>query len=446
MTAKKPILVWVVWAVAVLLYAVAIINRTSLAALGPAAQEHFAIGATTLSSFAVLQLGVYALMQIPVGLLVDRFGATVIILSGSALMVVGQTLMATMVDLPFVVLARILVGAGDAGTFISVMRILGDWFPLRQLPVVSQITALLGQAGQLVAVTPLALAVAAFGWTKGFLGIAAVGLLSLLLAVVTLRDRPGSGTALERLTGRRGRATAGAEPMVSYSSVLTDSIPIITATGPIGQPQRSRDIIPRIFGLLRIPGVRLAFWAHFTPPFAINVFVLLWGTPFLTGGIGLSRSESAGILSIAVVASMIAGLLIGPITSRFVNQRIWVVFGVTLSIALLWSVVIFGSGVPATGLVIVLMILVAFGGPTSMIAFEIVRTHAPSRQLGVATGLVNTGGFTASLLCILLVGLALDLQGAGSPEFYSLDAFRWAFAVQLPFWALGLTMILVEFV
>lgn len=360
-------------------------------------------------------------------------------------MVIGQTLMATMVDLPLVILARILVGAGDAGTFISVMRILGDWFPLRQLPVVSQITALLGQAGQLVAVTPLALAVSAFGWTRGFLGVAAVGLLALLLAFVTLRDRPGSGTALERLTGRRGRATQAAQPQISYSSVLTDSIPIMTHTGSIAHPQRAGEIIPRIFSLLRIPGVRLAFWAHFTPPFAINVFVLLWGTPFLTGGIGMSRGEAAGLLSIAVVASMIAGLVIGPITSRFVNQRIWVVFGVTLAIALLWSAVMFSSGIPTDGLLLALVVMIALGGPTSMIAFEIVRTHAPSRQLGVATGLVNTGGFTASLLCILLVGLALDAQGAGSPGSYSLSAFRWAFAVQLPFWLLGLTMILVEF-
>jgi hypothetical protein len=51
---------------------------------------------------------------------------------------------------------------------------------------------------------------------------------------------------------------------------------------------------------------------------------------------------------------------------------------------------------------------------------------------------------TKDKLSFLLVGLALDLQGAGSPERYTLEAFKWAFAVQIPFWALGITMMLVE--
>ena len=57
---------------------------------------------------------------------------------------------------------------------------------------------------------------------------------------------------------------------------------------------------------------------------------------------------------------------------------------------------------------------------------------------------MNTGGFTSALIAILFIGLALDWQGAGEPELYTLTAFRWAFAVQLPLWALGLTMILIE--
>ncbi|OAX67696.1 hypothetical protein A5N15_01650 [Rothia kristinae] len=66
------------------------------------------------------------------------------------------------------------------------------------------------------------------------------------------------------------------------------------------------------------------------------------------------------------------------------------------------------------------------------------------RQLGVATGLTNMGGFTAALTTVLLVGVLLDAQGAGTPETYSSAAFRWAMAVQVPVWLLGLTMMLIE--
>ncbi|MBN9612506.1 MAG: MFS transporter, partial [Actinobacteria bacterium] len=67
MRERLPILPWVVWSVALAAYVVAIINRSSLAALGPATQDHFGIDATTLSMFAVIQLIVYASLQIPVG-------------------------------------------------------------------------------------------------------------------------------------------------------------------------------------------------------------------------------------------------------------------------------------------------------------------------------------------------------------------------------------------
>ena len=111
MRTARPLLPWVVWGVAALAYAVAIINRSSLAALGPATQEHFGIDATTLSMFAMIQLVVYAGLQIPVGTLLDRFGSTTMILTGGLLMVAGQVIMATVADVRPAILARVLVGA-----------------------------------------------------------------------------------------------------------------------------------------------------------------------------------------------------------------------------------------------------------------------------------------------------------------------------------------------
>lgn len=130
----RPILPWVIWVVAAIAYALAIINRSSLSALGPAAQEHFHIDATTLATFGVIQLVVYAAMQIPVGTLLDRFGPTALILSGAVLMALGQIAMATVSEVWLAILARVLVGAGDACTFISVMRLLPEWFSISAAP------------------------------------------------------------------------------------------------------------------------------------------------------------------------------------------------------------------------------------------------------------------------------------------------------------------------
>ncbi|WP_024355459.1 MFS transporter [Leucobacter chironomi] len=447
MRTARPLLPWVVWGVAALAYAVAIINRSSLAALGPATQEHFGIDATTLSMFAMIQLVVYAGLQIPVGTLLDRFGSTTMILTGGLLMVAGQVIMATVADVRPAILARVLVGAGDACTFISVMRLLPEWFAVRQLPTVSQLTGLIGQAGQLVSVTPLALLVGAGGWMTGFLGVAAVGLLVALLGALVLRDRPGAGTLLERATGRPGGLTRNARSLATPPPTgVVEMAPPATGLIPVGKPPRLRALgfWDRIRRLLRIPGVRLAYWVHFTTPFALNAFVLLWGTPFLVGGIGLSPAAASGLLSLTVVSSMAVGLVLGPISSRFIERRVWISVGIAVAIAVCWITVIAWPGTPPIAVLIVLLVVMPFGGPGSMISFEVSRSHTPRSFSGFGTGLVNTAGFTASLLVIVLIGFVLDLQGAGSPESYSLGAFKTAFAVQIPFWALGITMIVIE--
>lgn len=448
MRTARPFLPWIVWGTAALLYAVAIINRSSLSALGPAAQEHFGIDATTLATFPMIQLIVYAGLQIPVGVLLDRIGVTTMLLGGSVLMVLGQIVMATVHNVELAILARVLVGAGDACTFISVMRLLPEWFAVRQLPVVSQLTGLIGQAGQLISVAPLALFVNLAGWTSGFLGLAAVGGIAIILGALVIRDRPGDGTFVERLFGRSGKTTRNARSLAGEQATGAFQMPppsteLIQIVGE-RQPRREKSLWVRARRLLRIPGVRLAYWMHFTSPFALNVFLLLWGTPFLVGGVGLSQPAAGGLLSLTVLSSMFAGLVLGPISSRFLERRVWVYFGIVLAIAMTWIAVLVWPGTPPTWLLILLLVVMPLGGPASMIAFEVLRSHTPRSFTGFATGLVNTAGFTASLIVILLIGLVLDVQGAGSPEDYSLSAFRVAFAVQIPFWALGIVMILVE--
>lgn len=447
MRSARTLLPWAVWGVAVFAYAVAVINRSSLAALGPATQEHFNIDATTLSLFAMIQLFVYAALQIPVGTMLDRFGSTRMILVGLVLMAIGQTVMATVSEVWLAILARVLVGAGDACTFISVMRMIPEWFSVRQIPVVSQLTGLLGQAGQLISVTPLALVVAGFGWTTGFIGVAAVSLLAAILGSVVLRDRPGIGTLTEQLTGRLGKRSAQAhslgdgEPtgMFAMPPPATEMLSVVTVSKipGLGFWARARS-------LLSLPGIRLAYWMHFTSPFALTAFTLLWGTPFLMGGVGLDQGQASGMLSLVIVASMVAGLTLGSVSSRFVERRVAMYLVIVFVIVALWLTVIFWPGIPPMWLLITLMIVMSIGGPASMIAFEVARSHTPRSFAGFGTGLVNTGGFTSALLVIVLIGFALDLLGAGSPDDYSLGAFQMAFAVQIPFWLLGITMILIE--
>lgn len=145
---------YLVWGVAVFAYAVAVFQRTSLGVAAAPATERFHIGASVLSSFAVLQLVTYAGMQIPVGILVDRLGSRRMIAIGALIMALGQALMSVATEPAGAVVARVLVGGGDAMTFISVLRLIPAWFPARRVPLITQLTGLLGQRDRSRAPSP----------------------------------------------------------------------------------------------------------------------------------------------------------------------------------------------------------------------------------------------------------------------------------------------------
>src|SRR3954453_2391857 len=181
---------YVVWLVALAAYGVAVFQRASLGVAAVDAQERFSAGASAIWLLLVVQLAVYAALQVPVGVALDRFGSRRMILAGALTMAAGQFALALATDVPTAVAARVLVGAGDAMTFISVLRVVSLWFPSRTVPLLTQLTGILGQLGQVAAAYPLVRILHATSWTATFLGAAAVGVLVAVLVLAALRDAP----------------------------------------------------------------------------------------------------------------------------------------------------------------------------------------------------------------------------------------------------------------
>ncbi|MRG60020.1 MFS transporter [Agromyces sp. CFH 90414] len=409
---------WLVWSVGVVGYMLSVTNRTSLSAVGVDAAVRFDADASALSMFAVIQLAVYGGMQIPVGLLLDRFGARPIITAGMLLMVAGQVVMAFASDVGIGILARVLIGAGDAAVFPSVLRLIATWFPDRRAPIMVQMTGILGQAGQIVSIIPLAALLHATSWSVAFGSLAGLGLLFAVLTFAIVRNRP---------PGR------------------TQDVSVDTETGAIRVVTSAADLREGFVQSWGHPATRLAFWSHFTTPFAGTAFVMLWGFPFLTAGEGLSPATASLVVTAFVVFGMVAGPVIGALSSRHPMRRSMMLVLPTVAFqALAWLTVILWPGPAPIWLLFVLAFALSTGGPASMIAFDHARTYNPSHRLSTATGIVNGGGFVAGLLAILFIGVAMDLQGAGSPATYSLEAFRIAFLTQFPLWAIGSAFILYE--
>lgn len=409
---------WLIWSVGVAAYVLAITNRTSLGAVGVEAADRFQADASTLALFAVVQLAVYGGMQIPVGILLDRFGSRPIMTIGMLLMAAGQLTMALSPSIGIAIVARVLLGAGDAAIFPAVLRLVATWFPAQRGPLMVQFTGIIGQAGQLIALVPVAALLHATTWTITFGSIAGLGVLFTILVALVIRNHP-----VER----------GADVTVN------------TDTGVVRVVTSAIDTGVGIRAAWAHPGTRLAFWSHFTTPFAGTAFVLLWGMPFLTAAEGLDAAHAAGIISVYVVAGMLLGPIIGDLSRRLPNHRslALVLPAVGVQMAAWISVIALPDTAPLW-LLYVLAIALGTGGPASMIAFDHARTHNPTHRLSTATGVTNAGGFIAALIAIFLIGLALDLQGAGTPETYSLETFRIAFLMPIPLWIIGTVFILVE--
>ncbi len=387
------------WGIGVTAYAVAVFQRGSLAVSGLEFQHRFHAGPADLSTLAVLQLGVYAALQVPVGLLLDRLGPRILISAGAVIMGAGQALMAFSHLVPEAVAARVLVGSGDAMTFISALRVVSAWFPARRVPLMTQLTGILGQLGQVVAAFPLVAVLGAVGWSASFAGAAAASGVVTLVVLAGLRETPA---------GRR--APVAAEPG-SMRRGLADS--------------------------WREPGTRIGLWTHFVNQFSGNVFALLWGYPFLVDGEKMSGSVAGGLISIMVLVGMGVGPALGGLAGQWPLRRSVLTMIIVGATAGTWTVVLAWPGRAPLALLILLVLVLSANGPGSLIGFDYARTFNPRDRIGSASGIVNVGGFIASLVMILVVGEVLGALGR-----YTLAHFRLALLVQYPLWAFGLLQVL----
>ena len=138
----------------VLTYILTVMQRTSLGVAGLDAARRFGITPGVLAAFVFIQVTVYIAAQTPAGLLIDRFGPRVMLVVSGVFLTTGQLVLASATALPQAVLARILVGLGDAIVFVAVLGLVPRWFAARRVPLITQLTTILGQFGQILSAVP----------------------------------------------------------------------------------------------------------------------------------------------------------------------------------------------------------------------------------------------------------------------------------------------------
>ena len=390
---------WVVWLVALSVYVLAVFNRSSLGVAGLLAADRFDITATQLAAFTVLQLLVYAGMQVPVGVAIDRYGPKKLLLAGLVLMTAGQLAFAFVETFPLALLSRGVLGAGDAMIFTSVLRLVTAWFLVRQAPTVTQLTGQVGQLGAILAAAPLAYALQEWGWTPAFAAASSIGLVVMVAVALLVKDSP-----------------------YRRDGVIKIKLLALART------------LRAVWGN---PGTRLGLWSHFVSQFSVTVFSLLWGYPFLVAGQGLSPAQASALLMAMTGWVVVSGLLLGWLVTQYPYYRSVIVLVVVATMALTWGMVLVRTTPAPMWMLVMLVFAMASGGPASMVGFDLARSFTPPEASGRANGLVNIGGFSASLMTMALIGLVLDAREPAGQSAYGLDDFRVAMSVQYIFWVIG---------
>ena len=367
------------WALAVVVYFLAVFHRSSLGVAALLAEHRFGIGAGQLSVFVMLQIGVYAAMQIPTGVLVDRYGPRRMLVIASALMGLGELLFAFAPSYATALAARALLGCGDAMTFISVLRFVAVRFSARRYSSIVAVTSLMGTVGNVLATLPLALVLQHLGWSVGFGGAAVLSLLAAVAVWLLLDDR------------------SVAPPKLRNAKQVRQGL---------------RSVTTRVRASWSLPATRMGFWVHFASMSTATTFGVLWGQPYLVDGVGLSTGTAGAVLMAGVIASAIFSPWLGWFVGRRPSWRIALALTVCATTVLGWLAVIFLLGdTPPQLFVIALYVFTMLGGPASLVAFAVARDYNSARIVGTASGVVNVGGFVATVIASLGFGWTLTVLG-----------------------------------
>jgi sugar phosphate permease len=331
----------------------------------------------------------YAAMQLPAGLLSDSWGPRRSITLFFAVALVGSLVLGCAPSVFWAIVGRALVGLGVSMLFVPTMKVLAEWFRIREFATMTGILMAMGGIGTMTAATPLAILSTWIGWRSSFVVVGiATGILAILVWLI-VRDRP-SDLGWETLaeSSRPGAQTIGL--MEGLKRVLSS---------------------PRFWPI--------AVWFFFDCAVFFS-FGGLWGGPYLMHVYGLTKSKAGHILSMLAVGMIVGSPLLSLLSNRVFRARKPVI--VLSSFAVFFLTVLLGFYTDDLSIVALYLVCLGFGVFSSavvVVGFTTTKELFPVQIAGTSTGLVNIFPFAGGAVFQPLLGYVLENQGRVGDAFTS---------------------------
>lgn len=408
-------LAWSIWALGALLYLIGFYQRVAPAVITDRLMQDFAIGGAALGNLSAFYFYSYVVMQIPTGIIADRWGPRRLLTLGAGVAAAGTVLFALAPSIGWASAGRLLIGASVAVAFVSMLKLATHWFAPSRFAVVSGMALFMGVVGGVLAGVPLRALVELFGWRPVMIVSAALTGMLCLAIWLNVRDDPQQRGYRSHMQGHGDVAGRRASVWRGLMEVLSYRNSWLLLFAPIG-----------------IAGSVLAFAG-------------LWGVPYLMQVYGLGSRQAAAITSGLLVAWALGGPILGAWSQRMGRRK--PIYAATCVLAAAgWAVVIFAAPLPLP-LLVGLLAMIGFASGNLIIGFAFAKESVPARLMGTASGVCNMGPLLGGMILQPAVGWMLDRHwggaAAGGARLYDAAAFEAGFALMFG-WVL-LSVVLMVF-
>lgn len=390
---------WMVWGLAALFFLYGFFQRVAPSVMHDHLMVEFSLTGATVGNLSAFYFYTYASLQIPVGLMVDRFGPRLLLVFGTLVCAAATLLFAWASDAGLAHLARALVGFGAGFSFVCALTLAARWLPSGRFAQVTGLQMMAGMIGGFLAQAPLAALVESIGWRDALAGSALVGLFLAAALWIVVRDfPPGPRPPQAPPQGFRGLAS-------SLGAVLSRRQNLATA------------------------------WmcAAMTAP--MLAFAGFWGVAWLMQTKGYDRPGAGAVASLLLLGWALGSPLAGWLSDRLGRRKVVIQAGCLVAFFAL-AALIYLPALPAV-LLWVLFIVTGVACGCMSVAYALVRGFNLPSETGATFGFVNGATTATGAIFQPVIGLLLDLgwQGetAGGARVYSAETFQIALSVLLVF-------------
>lgn len=392
---KLNIMRWTIWVLAVAFYFYEYVLRVSPGVMVPELMRTFNVSAASLGTLSAFYLYAYAPMQLPVGMLMDKFGARKLLTFAAFLCGIGGMLFGMAVHLSIAELGRLLMGIGSSFAFIGVLYVSYHWFSGKIIALLIGIGNSIGMLGAFAGEGPLSYSVEFFGWRITSLSLGIYGLFLAVCMFILIRNDPDS-----------------LKKHIPKTKEKTDTLKNLKLICKNKQTW--------------INGLVALFYYATTVGFAG-----LWGIPFLEETYKLDKHTASFATSMIFVGWIVGGPLMGLISDR-IKLRKPLILVFSLVTAGLLSYVIYASQME-TFFLFLLLFLVGIATSAQLLTYSFAMELNNKEAKGTAAALTNFFVFLFGSILQPLIGFILDYEWSGTLldgiPFYDPQTYRIAMSI-----------------